>query len=176
LCLSKNQNFKQDISDLLINKQETKLLFTIDENEKITEIKKAILNRKSNNEINVVELEGYHQQGMINLLDMNYSERLYAARNLAHLMQSTNKSIKIFQMKNTLIFSALEDILNKVLLKLLAKNNIKEMRIIDTPFHLLVDNLLEINKKQILLIQNNLLDYKTIDNIRHLLYYSLIAN
>ncbi len=163
IAYENTENLKQDLESLLLNN--SKLLFSIDESEKITEIKKTILKNRSNSEIKVIELKGFHQQGMINLLDMNYSERLYAARNLAHLLQSTNNKIKIFQLKNTVIFSSLDEILNQVLLKLMDKNGIKEMRIIDTPFHLLVDNLLEINKKQILLTQNNLIDYKTDDNL-----------
>lgn len=111
------------------------------------------------------ELQGFHQQGIIELTDMNYTERLYAARNIAFLMQSNNPDIKIYQMKNLVIFSSIEDILNKVMVKLLESKGIKEMKIIDTPFHLLVDNILESNNKQILLIENNLLNYKKFDNL-----------
>lgn len=97
---------------------------------------------------------------MIELLDMNNTERLYAARNLAYMMQSTNMNLKIFHMKNKIIFSSLDDILNKVLFKLLENQGIKEMKIIDTPFHLLVDSILEINNKQVVITQNHLLNYK----------------
>ncbi len=159
------ENFKKDFNLSIVQKDKTKLVYTLDEEERLNEIKKSLLNNNIKENINTFELRGFHQQGMINLLDMNYSERLYAARNLAHLLQSSNKNIKIFQMKNTIIFSALDEILNKVLLKLLDKTGIKEMRIIDTPFHLLVDNLLEINKKQILITQNRLINHKTFDNI-----------
>ncbi len=159
------ESFKHDLNLSIVQKDKTQLVYTLDEEEQLNEIKKSLLNNDIKENIIAFELKGFHQQGMINLLDMNYSERLYAARNLAHLLQSSNKNIKIFQMKNTIIFSALDEILNKVLLKLLDKNGIKEMRIIDTPFHLLVDNLLEINKKQILLTQNHLINHKTFDNI-----------
>jgi len=107
---------------------------------------------------------------MIELLDMNNTERLYAARNLAYMMQSTNMNLKIFHMKNKIIFSSLDDILNKVLFKLLENQGIKEMKIIDTPFHLLVDSILEINNKQVVITQNHLLNYKKTDDLLWQIY------
>jgi hypothetical protein len=98
--------------------------------------------------------------GMIDLIDMNNTERLYAARNIACLMQFSNPEIKIYHIKSKIIFSALDPVMNRVLLKLLQPHGVKEMKIIDTPYHLLVDSLLEINNKQILIIQNNLLNYR----------------
>jgi len=93
------------------------------------------------------------------------TERLYAARNIAHLMISGNKNIKIYLMKGIVLFSAFDDFLNQVLVKILESKGIKETKIIDTPFHSLVDNILEFNNKQIFLIQNNLIDYKNTSNI-----------
>ena len=137
----------------------------LDEPDDILQFNKIVINKKPG--IQIVEhlLQGYHQQGIINLLDMSYSERLYAARNIAHLLQSTNSDIKLFHLKNIIIFSAMDSLLNKVLLKILSKYGIKEMRIIDTPFHLLVDNLLEVNNKQILITQNRLLNYKNTEDV-----------
>ena len=157
--------YKDEFINTIPSNSKTKLIIALDELDNKNDINRAIITKYQNNQIESFELQGFHQQGMIELLDMNYTERLYAARNLAHLMQSANENIKIFQLKNTVIFSALEEILNKVLVKLLAKQGIKEMRIIDTPFHLLVDNILEVNSKQILLTQNNLLNYKKHENI-----------
>jgi hypothetical protein len=44
------------------------------------------------------------------------------------------------------------------------------MKIIDTPFHLLVDSILEINNKQVLLIQNHLINYKNAENLKWQLF------
>ena len=141
------------------------MVFTSEEEDNAEIVKNAIWNRSIQKQLNTFELKGFLQQGMIELIDMTYTERLYAARNLAFLMQSNNTNIKIFHVKNNVIFSAFDDILNKVLFKLLESHGIKEMKIIDTPFHLIVDNILEINNKQILLTQNHLLNYKNSDNI-----------
>lgn len=162
--------YKDEFINTIPSNSKTRLIIALDELEHKNEITRAIISKYQNNQVETVELQGFHQQGMIELLDMNYTERLYAARNIAHLMQSANKNIKIFQLKNIIIFSALEEILNKVLVKLLTKEGIKEMRIIDTPFHLLVDNILEVNSKQILLTQNNLLNYKKYDDIMWQIY------
>ncbi len=136
-----------------------KKLIAIDDNDNLVKINEALINANPSSKVEHFEIKGSHQQGMINLLDMNYTERLYAARNIAHLMQTANSKIKIYQIKGIVIFSALDEILNKVLFKILENTGIKEMKIIDTPFHLLVDNLLEVNNKQILITQNHLLNY-----------------
>lgn len=162
--------YKDNFLNTIPSNFESKLIIALDEIENKNDINRALITKFQNKQIYTYELLGFHQQGMIDLLDMNYTERLYAARNLAHLMQSANENIKIFQLKNTVIFSALEEILNKVLVKLLETHGIKEMRIIDTPFHLLVDNILEVNSKQILLTQNNLLNYKQHNNIMWQIY------
>ena len=150
------KNEFEEISRMIKNK---KKLIAIDDSDNILKINRISINLDPNSKVDQFELKGSHQQGMINLLDMNYTERLYAARNIAHLMQSANDNIKIYQMKGIVIFSALDDILNKVILKILENKGIKEMKIIDTPFHLLVDNLLEVNNKQILITQNHLINY-----------------
>ena len=151
-----------------VNKSHNSLVI-VDEQDDIPELKKVIINSKPGVHIAQHILQGYHQQGIINLLDMNYTERLYAARNIAHLLQSSNSDITIFNIKNIIIFSAMDNLLNQVFYKILSKYGIKKMRIIDTPFHLLVDNLLEVNNKQILITQNRLLNYKnTGDVVRQL--------
>jgi hypothetical protein len=60
--------------------------------------------------------------------------------------------------------------LNKLLFKLLENQGIKEMKIIDTPFHLLVDSILEINNKQVVITQNHLLNYKKTDDLLWQIY------
>ena len=151
--------YKDEFADVLKVIENKKILVAIDDSENIVIINKALIDFNPSSKVDQFELLGFHQQGMINLLDMNYTERLYAARNIAHLMQSANDKIKIYQTKGIVIFSALDDILNKVMLKILENTGIKEMKIIDTPFHLLVDNILEVNNKQILITQDHLLNY-----------------
>ncbi len=158
------------LPELLPKNAETNLIFSIVESEDVQSINKALVVNNYNKPTTEIELKGYHQQGMMSLLDMNYNERLYAARNIAHLLESANKNIKIFHYNTLIIFSTLDDILNKVLYKLLNKYGLKEKKIIDTPFHLIVDNILEVNTKQILITQNNLLNYSSIDNILWQLY------
>ncbi len=157
--------YKDDFSEISKLFVSEKKLIAIDDTENITKINEALLNTNQNSKVDQFELKGYHQQGMINLLDMNYTERLYAARNIAHLMQSANDKIKIYQIKGIVIFSTLDDILNQVIFKILENKGIKEMKIIDTPFHLLVDNILEVNNKQILITQNQLLNYHDFSKI-----------
>jgi hypothetical protein len=147
-----------------------KMVFFTEDKEYEDHLKKVLWKLSYQKKLVHVELNGYHQQGMIELLDMNNTERLYAARNLAYMMQTSNNNIKLFHIKNKIIFSALDDVLNKIMVKLLESHGIKEMKIIDTPFHLLVDSILEINNKQVLLIQNHLINYKNAENLKWQLF------
>ncbi|MBK7096312.1 MAG: hypothetical protein IPH57_15160 [Saprospiraceae bacterium] len=158
-------DFKDKIEVLLPEQYIGKIVFFTEDTDISATVKNSLWKLSYQTKLAETELKGYHQQGMIELLDMNNTERLYAARNLAYMMQSTNMNLKIFHMKNKIIFSSLDDILNKVLFKLLENQGIKEMKIIDTPFHLLVDSILEINNKQVVITQNHLLNYKKTDNV-----------
>ncbi len=165
MIFSNCDEFKDKLTYLIPEKYSGKLAFFA-ENENLSEQIKDILWKKNiQSHIGHHELKGYHQQGMILLTDMNTTERLYAARNLSFLLQSTVPDLKIYQTKNKILFSAFDEVLNKVLIKLLDNQGIKEMKIIDTPFHLLVDCILEVNTKQVLIIQNNLLNFRKTDNI-----------
>ena len=170
IVYTNTNEYKDSLESLMPEQYTGKFAFFADEKEVIPLITSALWKLSYQNKHAETELMGYHQQGMIELLDMNNTERLYAARNLASMMQSANNKLKIFHLKNKIIFSALDSVLNKVLLKLLENKGIKEMKIIDTPFHLLVDSILEINNKQILITQNHLLNYKNTDNILWQIY------
>ncbi len=171
LVVFENLQYYVDLlPELLPNGKAVSQLFAIVEKEDVQKIKKAFVVNNKNEKITEIELKGYHQQGMISLLDMNYNERLYAARNLAHLLETANKNIKIFRYNNVVIFSTLDEILNKVLMKLLGEKGLKESRVIDTPFHMIIDNILEVNTKQILITQNNLLNFDSVDNLLWQLY------
>lgn len=165
MIFSNCDEFKDKLTYLIPEKYSGKLAFFA-ENENLSEPIKDILWKKNiQSHIGHQALKGYHQQGMILLTDMNTTERLYAARNISFMLQSTVPDLKIYQTKNKILFSAFDEVLNKVLIKLLDNQGIKEMKIIDTPFHLLVDCILEVNTKQVLIIQNNLLNFRKTDNI-----------
>lgn len=156
----------KDRAEKLIPEGFTGKMVFVSEEENITDnLKNALWSHSYQIGIQHAELKGNHQQGMIELIDMNNTERLYAARNLAFMLQSTNPNIKIFHLKNKIILSALDEVLNKVILKILENQGIKEMKIIDTPFHLLVDSILEVNNRQVLITQNHLIDYRSTENL-----------
>ena len=163
-------DLKDQLEELLPEQYTGKMSFLSEDKEIVSSVKSILWKLSYQNKIVETELNGYHQQGMIELLDMNNTERLYAARNLAYMIQATNMNLKIFHLKNKIIFSSLDEILNKVLFKLLENQGIKEMKIIDTPFHLLVDSILEINNKQVLITQNHLLNFKKADDILWQIY------
>ncbi len=171
LIIFENLQYYVDLlPDLLPNQVGVNQIFSIVEKEDVQKIKKAFVVNNKNENITEIELKGYHQQGMISLLDMNYNERLYAARNLAHILETANKNIKIFRYNNIVIFSTLDEILNKVLMKMLGDKGLKECRVIDTPFHMIIDNITEVNTKQILITQNHLLNFNSVDNLLWQLY------
>lgn len=165
MIFSNCDEIKDKMADLIPEKYTGKLAFFAENEDLLQSIKDILWKKNIQSHISQQALRGYHQQGMILLTDMNTTERLYAARNLSYLLQSTAPDLKIYQIKNKIIFSAFDEVLNKVLIKLLDNQGIKEMKIIDTPFHLLVDCILEVNTKQVLLIQNNLLNFRKTDNI-----------
>jgi hypothetical protein len=103
------------------------------------------------------KLSGNHLQSIIPLEDMNHTERLHGARNLAHIIQDINPEISIFHLEQYIIFSCLSNPLNAVLLQLLDQRGVKKMRVLESPFHLLVENLLEVNSPRFILTQDSLL-------------------
>jgi len=124
----------------------------------------------SRSEVPVFELKGYHQQGLMQLADMNHTERLYGARNLAHLIMDVAPDIEIFKLGNQTLYSCLSAPLNQLLLAMLDQKGIKKMRVLETPFNLLLENILEINTKQWLLTQDGLLDSADVDRIPWQIY------
>jgi GTPase SAR1 family protein len=118
----------------------------------------------------IFELKGIHQQNIIALGDMVPTERLYAARTIAHMLQDTNPEIRIFHLEDYIIFSCLSETLNIVLEKMLNQRNIKKIRVLETPFHSLVENILEISAKQVLITQDNLVNNAAFDRIPWQLY------
>ena len=103
-------------------------------------------------------LKGKHQQSIIDLKLMNHTERLYAARNLAFLLENINPDITIFHLGSKILVSCLSGPLNEVLQQLLDEAGLKKMRILESPFHLLVENLLEVESEQILITQDGLIN------------------
>ncbi len=118
----------------------------------------------------VFELKGYHQQGLMELREMNHTERLYGARNLAHLIRDVAPQIEIFKMENTIIYSCLSGPLNELILAMLDQKGIKKMRILETPFNLLLENLLDIQNRHFLLTQDGLLNSASFNDIQWQMY------
>ncbi len=165
MIFSNCDEIKNKMSDLIPEKYSGKLAFFAENEDQHQPIKDILWKKNIQSPFGHETLKGFHQQGMILLTDMNTTERLYAARNIAFMLQSTAPDLKIYQIKNKILFSAFDDVLNKVLIKLLDNLGVKEMKIIDTPFHLLVDCILEVNTKQILIIQNSLINFRKTDNL-----------
>lgn len=118
----------------------------------------------------IMELHGYHQQSLMPLSDMNHTERLYGARNLAHLIRDVAPGVEIFKLGDKILYSCLSEPLNQLLLAILDHKGIKKMRVLETPFNLLLENLLEIHSKQLLLIQDGLLNSTSWENLSWQLY------
>jgi len=149
-----------------LTKMKAKKIFVADESDAYL-TKLAGLSRS---EAPVFELKGYHQQGLMQLADMNHTERLYGARNLAHLIMDVAPDIEIFKLGNQTLYSCLSAPLNQLLLAMLDQKGIKKMRVLETPFNLLLENILEINTKQWLLTQDSLLDSADVDRIPWQIY------
>jgi hypothetical protein len=115
--------------------------------------------------IKQVYMKGLHQQNIIPLSEMNHTEKLYAARNLAYLLEDINSGVVVYRMDEYIIFSCLSKPLNQVMEQLLDKRGIKKMRILESPFHLLVENLLEVKLKQVLIAQDGLINNYQADRI-----------
>lgn len=164
LIVVQNDNILDDISTILKNtNQENK-------GQLILAKQTASLDDKTMSQIDegilpAIELKGYHQQNMIKLIEMNHTERLYAARNLAYLLEDVNPQIVTFRLDHYIIFSCLSEPLNQVLKQLLDERGIKQMRVLESPFHLLVENLLEVKGRQILLTQDMLINNREYDRL-----------
>ena len=122
------------------------------------------LNELAHGGFPVYRLNGIHQQSLIDLTEMNHTERLYAARNLAHLLEDINPHIVVFHLGNKILFSCMSEPLNEVLGQWLDDKGIKRMRVLESAFHLLVENLLELDTEKLLITQDHLINNQSIGN------------
>jgi hypothetical protein len=102
----------------------------------------------------IFDLKGYHLQNIIDLKDMLPTERLYAARHLAHLLEDLHGDITIYHLGTNILYSCFSDPLNIVFEKLMESRGLKKIRVLEKKIHTLVENILEVNAEHKIMTQD----------------------
>lgn len=141
--------------------QGKKTVLSIDQPQLETALKNEIYSKG----FHLVTFKGHHQQAIIDMAEMNHSERLYAARNLAFLLEDLNPGLTVFHLEDYILFSCFSNTLNTVMMKLLDNRSIKKVRVLESPFHLIVENLLEIKSNRVLITQDGLINNRCAERL-----------